>query len=629
MKNIITTKMKQIVQLILINKSLTLKDISEQLDISIRVVYYNISKINQILNKDSIIPVIETNNKGHIIINDITTLKNINYDPEEFKCSKEQRVNILLIIIGFDIESLNLNKLSKQLDVTRSTIKNDLNSVKNILMIFHLNLSYQAAFELIGSDDDIIRFRIEILSIVEYTLYKEEFEKTEYIMQDYFYKTFPKIKLRNIIPIITTFMKKNRLVAKDTEIYLLAKISLLILWYQKNNLIVTNNNYLSIDIYDLNYEDLLIPLESFSSISLSDRGCAQMKSLITTICTKECKEEPYFNCQIIVYLFNLISLLEKNNYIYFSEDKTLLEGLYYHLSKQCKIYDSHINAVIKESYQLHMNKDLESLVEDFCDLNKGIIDISTNQSKDLMKLHFANSIYRNLSKQKKQALLISGASHTFKNNLRNTLENLFHISITKIISKYDIPFYDTWENLDILLFTEDIPEFFNKDIPFMKINIIPDDTDFLKLSNLGVLPANTTIDLQDIYSRLQFLQKNDQLSVIETINNYLQEKEFSNIKGIWREDNIVLVKEGIDFQQAVLIIEGFLNIYYEYGQNNIIEIMPNRKEHHISIKIINNNPVHNLIYLMLKCFNQLNDQGILALSNQQIMENIKTNNPTS
>ena len=131
----VTSRMNRIIELLITSKYRNLKEIADVLGITLRQIRYDIDRINSNFVNDHIL-MIETDNKGLIIINDMEKLKKFHLAQEkEFKCSREQRIILLTNVIAFDIEVLNLNEISKKVNVTRVTIKNDLNEVKSILNI--------------------------------------------------------------------------------------------------------------------------------------------------------------------------------------------------------------------------------------------------------------------------------------------------------------------------------------------------------------------------------------------------------------------------------------------------------------------------------------------------------------
>lgn len=620
MEKEITSRMNQIIELIVFSDCKTLKEIADTMGISLRQVRYDISRINEISGTNQVIPVIETDNKGTIVINDEKRIRDLNkVQGKKFKCTKEQRLILLFNIIAFNIKSLNLNKLSKQLNVTRVTVKNDLNEIKEILGQYNLNLIYVNRFYLVGDEENIFEFRLEALKKIEYTLYKDKFETIEYLLQEYIQETFSKVKLRNVMPIISVFTKKNNVLIKDSEFYWLSSTILLMLWYISKGYEIPNRKHLNVDILHLDYEDMFVSLEKFMNVRLRSNDKAKIKTVISTICNHDNIEVTNFNRRVVEYIYKIIIELPERYREIFISDGSLLKGLYGHLERCCKKMDASLDFEIIEDYRINIDTHLEEIIDTFCVKNKQLIDLSRKSDKELLKLHFANSLYQHQRKEKKKILLVSGASKVAKKHLNMMLESLFEIEIIAVISKYDIPFYQAWGHLDAVLFTENIPEYFNKNVQVAKINMILDNDDFLTLNKMNILPKEYSLDLHDLYLKLDFLNSKDQLTVIKLINNYLQKQVLVTYNQLERviKYNVRIVND-LDFHHNYIQLNERAVVLFQRGTFNFIEIMIDRNVGSGVIKIIANNPVA-LLYLLFECYRQLDGQDIFSMSNDDLI----------
>lgn len=265
----VTSRMNQIIELLITSKCQNLKQIANVLGITLRQVRYDIDRINENFSDNHFL-MIETDNRGFIIINDKKQLESFYLAQEnDFKCSREQRLILLTTIIAFDIEELNLNEISKKVNVTRVTIKNDLAEVKKILSQYRLKLVYDKHFCLFGEAEDIFEFRLNVFRNIEYALYKDHFEKIENLIIEYIVKTFPNRRLRDIIPIITDFIKTNNILIKDSDLYWLITNILLVLWYIHKKIEIPNEKHRTVNIVSFNYNALFENLEQFGKLVIS------------------------------------------------------------------------------------------------------------------------------------------------------------------------------------------------------------------------------------------------------------------------------------------------------------------------------------------------------------------------
>lgn len=183
MKNEVTSRMMYIIETLIRKNQISINEICQSFGTSARKIRYDIVKINQIVEDFSDTVAIETDHKGMILVKNKNILVEFFEKHEKvLKFSKEQRTNLLSLIISFHIEKLNLNHLSKQLRVTRATIKNDLKSVEEELHQNNLKLQYSHSFNLVGKEEDIFEYRVKCLRKPEYSLFKENKEEIELLM---------------------------------------------------------------------------------------------------------------------------------------------------------------------------------------------------------------------------------------------------------------------------------------------------------------------------------------------------------------------------------------------------------------------------------------------------------------
>ncbi len=111
-------------------------------------------------------------NKGVLIIPDDFQVVCINNN--EYVFSLTERVSIMKIISMFKIDNLNLEKLSKEFQVSRSSIKNDLNVLSSELERNQITITYDKAFKISGEEDIIYKQRLNILKSYSYLFGKEK-----------------------------------------------------------------------------------------------------------------------------------------------------------------------------------------------------------------------------------------------------------------------------------------------------------------------------------------------------------------------------------------------------------------------------------------------------------------------
>ncbi|MGN1181530.1 MAG: helix-turn-helix domain-containing protein [Faecalibacillus sp.] len=592
----VTSRMKQISELILKEKNMTLENISSTLHISLRQVRYDLERINEFFD-NPVIPVLETDNKGKIIVNDKKKLQTIkNSNEKNFKFSQKQRLYLLMIICAFNIERLNLSQLSKEINTSRMTIKNDINTLKNYLKQYHLELVYKNHFHLLGDKKNLYRLQQDVLYLIEYTLYKDEFEKYESLMQDYMIEKFNHIPTRQILPIIQRFLDKNHQSITDSQIYWFACNIILDIWYDKNHL------PLPIDIEEdhqmqINFQSLFDEIEVLFDFKISNKSQKQIKSYYSAIC-QEKDHKQTMNMKVIKFIYGLMTYIKKHYTYDFVVDSFFLNSLYYHIERSYRLLEINTEIPHLEKYYTQLDPYLSSLITKYCQENTINGIYLEKEDIDFIKLYFANLFYRK-NEESKKILLICGASKNLKEQLCLQLETMFNLKVIKTISKYELPFFDEWKNIDILLFTEEIPSYFRKDIPMETINIHLSFEDYLKLNQLDIVPKTHTIDFNRLYKDLNFLDDKNKIKTFKVLYQYLSRIYFSQSSPLLFSQHHI---ETIDYynkdQYEIIPINAHYELAFQYGENENTQVYISSQTYKITFIITSYEPAK-MIQLLL------------------------------
>ena len=534
----ITSRMKQIAKIILSEPNITIKEVSDTLKISLRQVRYDVTCINEYF-EDLSHPVLETDNKGLFIVNNVEKLKIIKKSKENnFKFSQEQRLHLLLVICAFNIKKMNLSQLSKEMNISRMTIKNDLELVRESLKQYHLELNYDNIFYLTGNAKNQYEFQRDVLYLIEYSLYKEEFEKCEILMHQYIMETFNNITIREIFPILYHFFETNHQIITDSLIYWFACTILLNIWYDKNNLPLPVQNK---NIHPQSYADFqsfFDEIEVLFDVKMSLESQQQIINHYNIMCNDQ-NDNQTINLKIIKFIYGLMHFIHQHYSQYFIEDYIFFNSLYYHLEKSYRLKKIKLEIPYLEKYYPSLDSKLSSLITQYCQENM-IHDIYIDkQDINFIKLYFSNLLYRKKVHVKK-IILICGAPKNLKEHLLSQLETFFYLKVVKVMSKYEIPFFNEWNHIDAILFTEKIPGYFKKDIPTEFININMSFEDYFKLYQLNIIPHKNLINFKNLYNDLSFLNKEDQIHAFQVLIQYLIGKPGLQSVPLFNEHHIVL-----------------------------------------------------------------------------------------
>lgn len=116
----INGRMLRIIHYLYNEKDTTFKDVSKVLDIKERLIRYDIEKINDFLEIQKL-PVIQKLPKGRLLFPDTLSLNDFE-QGDEFIYTQDNRISLILLLLLLDPQQVKLNKLSSELQVSRSTI---------------------------------------------------------------------------------------------------------------------------------------------------------------------------------------------------------------------------------------------------------------------------------------------------------------------------------------------------------------------------------------------------------------------------------------------------------------------------------------------------------------------------
>lgn len=485
----LTPRMSLIIDYILAHKQVAIRGIAKDLGLSMRQVRYDLEKINR--QFESIVDcwLIETNNRGEIIVQDTEALMSIHtLEHNNFKHTKEDRIKLLMIILALHIERLNINELSRRLNVSRTTIKNDLEEIQKTLLQYHIVLDYDKQFYFSGSfhEKELYFYRLSTIRPLEYMLYKNTESVIEKLIYTYIVdEKMNSVKPRFLLPLLQKFFKEHNITLKDTEFYWFCNVIYLYIWY-----IIQNEQipFMPIErtvISDIDLKPVISVIEKKYRIQFSDNSIYYLEYTLSLFNEKRNSNLSGINDSIISFIFQLLLYFEKHGIkelLY--KDEQLLQSLYNHLFNFVKKKEIYIPC------EVFPNTGNEQILDDilytFCQENKALLDLSDEHEQTYLKLHLLCSLNRLKMNTGKKVLIVSGMSSPIVKELKTTLEHLFEIQITDVISRFHLPFYENIEDIDILLFTEEAPMEYCKRFCVINIHPILNEADIVKLHAGGI-----------------------------------------------------------------------------------------------------------------------------------------------
>ncbi|MBY2476834.1 PTS sugar transporter subunit IIA [Clostridioides difficile] len=556
------------------------REISQQLSIEERKVRYDIDNLNvllQSLNK----PLIQRMNKGSLIIP--SDFQVVYIDNNDYVFSLTERVSIMKIISMFKIDKLNLEKLSKEFKVSRSSIKNDLNVLSNELERNQITITYDKVFKINGDEDTIYKQRLNILKLYSYLFGKEKSDLS--VFEKYIVKVIEKIfkglSLNDIYNWSTDLLLQMGWTLNDESFTWYVSNIFLFTWYihsdEKHPL---ESSSLSEPYFENKFDQ---EFEQIIQKKLTKEQILLLNSFVffTNKYASLNEDMDLISTEIIVQdlIYNMSEILN----IDFKEDMILYKGLLNHIAplierikQNIQIYEELFH-VIPDKYQYVLEATKTSVQK-----NRMLNQIKNENEIILLAIHFLGSVQRNESNNYKNILLVCGFGYGVIAILKDTLINDYQINIVDSIPSYKLQDYKDWENIDFIITTSKIVVDLPKTI--IEINPFLQENDYLKLEEKGIKRKNVLTNYISIKKRLDFLEEDAQKRVLNIIWQELgysdermlsRQLKLSDLIGI---DTISVIDKEIKWEDAVKISSNILAdcdfVSAQYA-DNIIDILNN------------------------------------------------------
>lgn len=533
----------------LLNRNMSLKEISNFLNVSERTVRNDISKINNSLIKyNSTIKKLKDNSYSLTFLDEIgeKIFKNdfFSFDNFNFNDPKDRILYIKLAYLYAE-NYIKLDDLADEMFISKSTIQNDLREVKNFLENYELKLEFKANYGMkISGDEKSIRKAISDIIYRTSQAYNFEDigEKLLFYSQD---------KIGIIRSIIIDNVKKTDINLSDLSMNnLIVHLIIAMKRIDKNIYLTLNtpkdfsefNEYLiskSI-VYDLeNKFNIKFPKEELDYITMY---------LIGTRLSFEGeileKEDP-----------NDLTLLDKTCKKLINKVQTLLNCK---LQNDTQLYYGLVNHLKPAIYRLKNNMSirnplLDSIKQNYPDIYEACVigseilnnsfNIILNEDEiGFISIHFGAAIERHkLNAPKLRVLLVCttgvGSSQLLKYKLKSKFNK--RITIIGLSQYYNLDKFSD-DDYDLIISTVNFDNTSRK--PTIVINDILGESDFSKIEKFidkkELLTQKKYLNIEDIFLELDFDNKNDILKYMSENLNYKINKNYNLYKSILEREKV-------------------------------------------------------------------------------------------
>lgn len=509
--------------LTILNKTILLKLLKEERitfssflkenNISGRSFEYNIRKINEILEKinikiccDGETYYIGTEDEKRKIFTLLEMTKIID---------RADRLLMMKFLLFFDM-GINLQKFSKNLEISLTTAKKDLNLIKLEFeeIEYKKNKGFLLKFPVEESR------KLELLKEIMLNSQVYDYLSSEY--RNFFSKSE---EISNFLD----YIKKDLNIKITTENHLLLQVYVLLI-LNKTEIKKLNNN-----------ESFIKETEEFKVINnywkrknmFSANKILKITDLIIGLSIKTNNLENWLNEEILVK--KIIKKFSDYVELNIEKDQVLYECLMYHLKPAIYRLKKGIklnNTIFKELLQEDdttlqiTNEVLKEIEED--------LEIKFNDDeKYLLAYHFKASLDRNMYIDRKKILLVCGLGYGTSKLLEKQLKENFNIDVVDIIAFHELDeAIKIYKNLDLIVSTLDIEK--NIKIPYIKLDTFLNENECQKIINKGIQRKRNRLSLSELLEIIEWGRDKDKKKVIELLKEKYRDlliDDLSNDRG--------------------------------------------------------------------------------------------------
>ena len=463
-------------------------------------------------------------------------------------------------------EKINLTKLCEELDISRTTIKNDVKYLREELSKNNISLrAYQEGLILEGTENDIRREQLKFLKRYSNSMFYDTSQirtKTEKIIEEY----IKSVDFKVIKSFIDNVQKKMNKVISD-EAYNIIAVYLIItvLRIKKEKFLeeIGNQNFLA-DTEEFrcisSFKDIL---EKEFEIEFCHNEILQITDYFLGSHTYNFEQSYYKNwIEIEILVKKFIAAFNKNIHTDLSKDKILFKEIInhikptlYRIKNRIKLENS-IYAEVLNSYPniFYLTKKAIKDIENYLG-----VEFSDDETA-FLAIYFKGAIDRNKFKEKdlKRVLVVCAHGYGTSKLLVQQLNEIYTINVVQTIPRYMLEKTLEEERVDLIISTINIE---NKiDIPVVKVNSVLTQEDIAVLDKYELSRQKKRFFLSEI---LNIIERNcvieNKEELIEDLNGYFENKLVDDteqndlrLSDILTEENILLNQSAETWEEAVI-----------------------------------------------------------------------------
>ena len=542
-----------------------IKSLAKSLELAERTIRYELEKIDDYLLSRNMKP-LERTFGGNIFFEEYENFtQQAENLPSESMMDTHERRNYIFFKALFK-EKINLTKLCEELDISRTTIKNDVKYLREELSKNNISLrAYQEGLILEGIENDIRREQLKFLKRYSNSMFYDTSQirtKTEKIIEEY----IKSVDFKVIKSFIDNVQKKMNKVISD-EAYNIIAVYLIItvLRIKKEKFLeeIGNQNFLA-DTEEFrcisSFKDIL---EKEFEIEFCHNEILQITDYFLGSHTYNFEQSYYKNwIEIEILVKKFIAAFNKNIHTDLSKDRILFKEIInhikptlYRIKNRIKLENS-IYAEVLNSYPniFYLTKKAIKDIENYLG-----VEFSDDETA-FLAIYFKGAIDRNKFKEKdlKRVLVVCAHGYGTSKLLVQQLNEIYTINVVQTIPRYMLEKTLEEERVDLIISTINIE---NKiDIPVVKVNSVLTQEDIAVLDKYELSRQKKRFFLSEI---LNIIERNcvieNKEELIEDLNGYFENKLVDDteqndlrLSDILTEENILLNQSAETWEEAVI-----------------------------------------------------------------------------
>lgn len=542
-----------------------IKSLAKSLELAERTIRYELEKIDDYLLSRNMKP-LERTFGGSIFFEEYENFtQQAENLPSESMMDTHERRNYIFFKALFK-EKINLTKLCEELDISRTTIKNDVKYLREELSKNNISLrAYQEGLILEGTENDIRREQLKFLKRYSNSMFYDTSQirtKTEKIIEEY----IKSVDFKVIKSFIDNVQKKMNKVISD-EAYNIIAVYLIItvLRIKKEKFLeeIGNQNFLANTEEFRCISSFKDILEKEFEIEFCHNEILQITDYFLGSHTYNFEQSYYKNwIEIEILVKKFIAAFNKNIHTDLSKDRILFKEIInhikptlYRIKNRIKLENS-IYAEVLNSYPniFYLTKKAIKDIENYLG-----VEFSDDETA-FLAIYFKGAIDRNKFKEKdlKRVLVVCAHGYGTSKLLVQQLNEIYTINVVQTIPRYMLEKTLEEERVDLIISTINIE---NKiDIPVVKVNSVLTQEDIAVLDKYELSRQKKRFFLSEI---LNIIERNcvieNKEELIEDLNGYFENKLVDDteqndlrLSDILTEENILLNQSAETWEEAVI-----------------------------------------------------------------------------